>query len=367
MKNKKILLKTVCFALLFAFFALVPTEAFAEAGSSWQTGGTFEIDFRIKDLFSRKNKSSEEELLLCPGGEAFGVKICASGVRVVKASSKSDESGLMPEDKIIKVSGEEVFSVEEVKEAIRGSDGEEILLDVERSGKRIKIYTKPIRVGDDYQLGVLLTDGTAGIGTITYIDPKTGAFGGLGHGICDTGSALPLPMKSGIATSVVLGGAIKGESGKPGELRGVLMEKRLGVIYKNTECGVFGRLSDGVMENGNLSAPMRVGSRAEVREGEATIISTVKNGKSASFKVSIENIDRTADGSKCFRIKVTDDTLIALTGGIVRGMSGSPIIQDGKLIGAVTHVMVANPTEGYGIFIENMLSAAQNQVIPKAA
>jgi stage IV sporulation protein B len=146
------------------------------------------------------------------------------------------------------------------------------------------------------------------------------------------------------------------------------MDKSLGSLILNTECGVFGILNASANEKiCSDSSLLPIGRRDEVKEGEATIISTVKNGKKDFYTISIESIDRNSDGSKSFRIKVTDPALIALTGGIVRGMSGSPIIQDGKLVGAVTHVMVANPTEGYGIFIENMLAATQQGVQPKAA
>jgi stage IV sporulation protein B len=166
-------------------------------------------------------------------------------------------------------------------------------------------------------------------------------------------------MDRGEATTVILGGAVRGEAGAPGELRGVLTEKYLGTLEANTECGVFGTLTDDALRTlTENSTRYAIAGRRQVHEGDATIISTVKNGRSGEYKITITDIDRGSDGTKSFRIKVTDEALIAMTGGIVRGMSGSPIIQDGKLVGAVTHVMVANPTEGYGIFIENMLNAS---------
>ena len=161
-----------------------------------------------------------------------------------------------------------------------------------------------------------------------------------------------------------LGGVTRGEIGKPGELSGILNKKHLGEVAINSECGVFGVL-DSFDTQSREALP--VGKKSELHRGEAEIISTVKNGKRQSYKIEITEIDKSSTGSKSFKIKVTDPTLITITGGIVRGMSGSPIIQDGKLVGAVTHVLVANPTEGYGIFIENMLSAAQSQATPKAA
>ena len=211
---------------------------------------------------------------------------------------------------------------------------------------------------NEYRLGVVLKDGAAGIGTITYIDPETGDFGGLGHGICDTDTGEVINFTEGQITGVILSGVKKGEEGKPGELSGLLTDKVKGVLYSNTECGVFGKL-DSIPE-GLSSTAIEIAHRDDVHSGEATILSTVKVGSVKEYKIEISDINKGSTGTKSFKIKVTDPALIAITGGVVRGMSGSPIIQDGKLVGAVTHVMVANPTEGYGIFIENMLSASES-------
>ena len=240
-----------------------------------------------------------------------------------------------------------------------------VTLVCERDGKEISVKITPKEVDGEYRLGIVLKDGAAGIGTITYIDPETGAFGGLGHGICDTDTGEVINFTEGVVTGVILSGVKKGEEGKPGELSGLLTDKVKGELYANTECGVFGRL-DTVPESLAASA-VEVAHRDEVHAGEATILSTVKVGSVKEYKIEISDINKNSTGTKSFRIKVTDPALIAITGGVVRGMSGSPIIQDGKLVGAVTHVMVANPTEGYGIFIENMLSASSSQVQPKAA
>jgi stage IV sporulation protein B len=225
------------------------------------------------------------------------------------------------------------------------------------AGSEISVEIRPTLVDGEYKLGLTLRDSAAGIGTVTFVDPETGTFGGLGHGICDGDSGEVVPMESGEICGVVLGGVHKGESGKPGELCGILNETTVGSLTKNSECGVFGTVDSTKIKTRDAIA---IGRRDEVAEGEATIISTIKNGKSAEYKIKIHDIDRTSTGSKSFKITVTDPTLIALTGGIIRGMSGSPIIQNGKLIGAVTHVLVADPTEGYGIFIENMLNVANN-------
>ena len=209
----------------------------------------------------------------------------------------------------------------------------------------------------EYHLGVILKDTTRGIGTVTYYDPEENTFGGLGHGICSKDGNDIIKMTRGTVTSVILAGAVRGEVNAPGELRGVLTDKVIGTLRANTECGVFGTIDTAALRQ---SEPIYTAQRSEVKPGAATILSTVKSGKKQSFDIEIYDIDRASSGTKSFRIRVTDDTLITLTGGIVRGMSGSPIIQNGKLVGAVTHVMVNNPTEGYGIFIENMLNASVN-------
>ncbi len=301
-----------------------------------------------------------EERLLCPGGSVFGVKIKQSAVTVIEAKGIP---ALCAGDIIVSINGKEVHSAEQVRRLVEESGGESLTIKAMHGDTTLSLEVRPSLVDGEYKLGVSLRDGAAGIGTVTFIDPETGLFGGLGHGICDSDSGKIVDMESGEICEVILGGIHKGECGKPGELCGILTDEHLGVLTENNECGVFGRLdTDGL----SLPDALEMGTREEVHEGEATIISTLKNGMRAEYKVEIFDIDRDSTGTKSFRVRVTDPTLIALTGGIVRGMSGSPIIQDGKLVGAVTHVMVADPTEGYGIFIENMLSAANNE-LQKAA
>jgi stage IV sporulation protein B len=161
-------------------------------------------------------------------------------------------------------------------------------------------------------------------------------------------------MESGEVCGVILGGVHKGECGKPGELSGILKDDTVGRIDSNNECGVFGNLT--ALPSLSSKTAIPIGTKAEVQEGEATIISTLKNGKSAEYKIEIYDIDKTSEGSKSFRIRTNDPALIAISGGIVRGMSGSPIIQNGKLVCTATHVLANDPTRGYGIFIKNMLA-----------
>lgn len=319
------------------------------------------ISSRIYELLFGKNENKQETLYLIPGGDVFGIKIKEEYVTVSEAQ---DGSALKRGDKILSVNGNEIKNASDIPAALKSCRGGAVKIGIIRGGEKMTLTVIPKYEDGAYRLGITLRKSACGIGTVTFIEPQTHLFGGLGHGVCDAENGTPVEIGSGEATGVILGGVIRGEVGKPGELSGVLNKRSIGSIINNNECGVFGIMDDVDID---IQAPIPVGCKTELHTGEAEIISTVKSGKKAKYKIEITEIDTASTGSKSFKIKVKDPTLIALTGGIVRGMSGSPIIQDGKLVGAVTHVMVANPTEGYGIFIENMLNAAQNQVQPKAA
>jgi len=318
------------------------------------------VGSRILDLFfgERSEKASHT---LVPGGEVFGVKLKQKYVSVTESKNIP---ALKRGDIILSINGKAVTSSEDVARIVRQSGGECLTIIARHGTEELKIETTPSLIDGEYKLGISLKDSALGIGTITYIDPETGVFGGLGHGISDAENGEIISMESGEVCGVILGGVHKGECGKPGELTGVLTEEDIGDLFTNTECGVFGILD---LDKIKLKDSIPIATRKELKEGEATILSTLKNGKNGEYKIKIFDIKRDSDGSKSFKIKITDPTLKSITGGIVRGMSGSPIIQNGKLVGAVTHVMVADPTEGYGIFIENMLSAANEGALPKVA
>lgn len=320
-----------------------------------------EVSSRIYELFFGGKRKDDEAIMLYPGGSAFGLIINEDGVSVTSGSSSRV---LLVGDRILKVNGKDVHECSEVEDAVKNSGGKKLELEIIRGGEILNVTAVPKLCDGVYKLGVNLRAHTAGIGTVTFIDPETLAFGGLGHGVSAADGTGYVSVRSGTVNSVTLGGCKKGEVGHAGELTGVLKQATLGSIAKNSECGVFGTL-DTLPDYCDKLMPAAKSN--EVKCGAAQIISTVKNGKRGIFNVEIKDVDYSSTGSKSFKIKVTDPTLIALTGGIVRGMSGSPIIQDGKLVGAVTHVMVADPTEGYGIFIENMLNAAESQVQQKAA
>ena len=368
MKNKKIIYGISLILSICALTLPVRASEGAECGDSFAPehsqalSDNVKVDSRLRELFFGGEKMANSSEMLVPGGSVFGIKMKQTHVTVTDSSAIP---ALSPGDVILSINGKEIHTVEDMRKIIEASGGSSVTLRAIHKGSEITIEARPSLIDGTYKLGLGLRDSASGIGTITFYDPKTGLFGGLGHGICDSETGEVISMESGEICGVILGGVHKGECGKPGELSGILKDKKLGTLNENNECGVFGILSDTTLLQSTSSIP--IGKKSDIHEGEATILSTLKNGKCAEYKIEIYDIDRSSLGSKSFRIRTKDSTLAAISGGIVRGMSGSPIIQDGKLVGAVTHVMVANPTEGYGIFIENMLKAAQNQALPKAA
>ncbi len=371
MKNQGVKKTALLLSFCFIFFAFTPLVSSAntellhsgnrDATSEGTKEGDIKISSRIYELFFLKNTQTDEPQYLIPGGDVFGIRIKEEYPTVISAK---DTSPIKKGDKIVSIDKRNVSTPEDVCDFVNESGGRVLKIEVLRDGNLVTLYATPTREGEEYKLGITLRKTASGIGTLTYVNPQDNSFGGLGHGVSDGEGAGLVSLASGEMCSVTLGSLARGEAGKPGELSGVLGKKHYGTITKNCDCGVFGTLEEFDLSSRN---PIPVGRKSEIKCGEAEIISTIRNGKTMHYKIEITDVDTTADGSKCFKIKVTDPMLIAISGGIVRGMSGSPIIQNGKLVGAVTHVLVANPTEGYGIFIENMLNASQSQVIPKVA
>ena len=309
--------------------------------------------------------ASVSDVRLLPGGMPFGVKFSTEGVLVVGFCDIDAEggtvnpayaAGLRVRDVITSVNGKQVADAAQFGSMVSGAGNQALTLTYTRGGKSHTATLTPARSVSEnrYKTGLWVRDSGAGIGTVTYIVPSTGAFGGLGHGICDGESGTLVSMTRGVVSDVTVSGVQKGVSGKPGELKGYFGAEKTGTLLKNTDCGVFG-----VFSHIPTCSPMQalpIATPAEVKEGEAYIFCTLDGGKPCKYSVNISQIDRSATGPKCFTVKVTDPALIAKTGGIVQGMSGSPIIQNGKLIGAVTHVLINDPTTGYGIFITNMLA-----------
>ena len=305
--------------------------------------------------------SDEKTLILC--GSPFGVKMFTDGVLVVNFSeieTKSGkccpalEAGLEKGDVIKKLNGKEVFTNEDVADFIKNSDGKAVEISVLRGGSEISLTILPKMLSDEsgYKAGFWVRDSSAGIGTLTFFDPKDLSFAGLGHAVCDVDTGVVLPFSSGEIVSAAITKIQKGVSGAPGELGGTFTGKdKFGTVKINNETGLYGTLEYEVE-----GIEMPIAPKQEIYEGAAVILSTVNGTEPDEYDIVIEKISFSENSmTKNMVIRVIDEELIALTGGIVQGMSGSPIIQDGKLVGAVTHVFVNEPTKGYGIFIENML------------
>ncbi|MBQ7828693.1 MAG: SpoIVB peptidase [Clostridia bacterium] len=319
--------------------------------------------FAVGATAANKDVYRYGDLKLVAGGIPFGVKFSTQGVIVIgfseiegmsKTLNPAYAAGLRAKDVIVEIDGKAIGGASDLTRAIEQSGGRELAVTYMRNGERTVVKMKPLysRTEGKYKTGMWVKDSGAGIGTVTYIDPTTCKFAGLGHGICDGETGELIPMTCGDVMNVRINAIKKGIAGAPGEVKGYFGAEKTGRLLSNTSCGVYGvfdKLPD------SLGEALPVGSRHDVKLGEAEIICTLDDGVRRTYKIEISTVNRDETGSKCFIIKVTDPTLIEKTGGIVQGMSGSPIIQNGKLVGAVTHVMINDPTVGYGIFIENML------------
>ena len=290
-------------------------------------------------------------------GQVVGLELSDNSVTVVdfdmELGEAAQKAGLCVGDQITGIDGKTIRCTEDVRQALQCSKGS-ICLKLLRQGKIQEVKLAPEITADGPKLGVFLKQGVTGIGTVTWFDPETGLFGTLGHGV-NTGAGELVKMVSGTAYRARVAAVIKGQVGHPGQLQGALSGKNvLGSLLGNTAQGVFG-----ITEKGWEGQKMQVASAEEVKVGPATIRSTIEGDTVREYSVEILKIyPKTRASGRNLMIRITDPDLLATTGGIVQGMSGSPIIQNGKLIGAVTHVLVNDPTTGYGIFIENMLEAA---------
>lgn len=302
------------------------------------------------------------ERILIPGGQAVGVALRTQGVLVVAKGGGGSKTPLREGDLILAVDGTDVGSTAELSACIARLREDETEMRILRGGKEMTL-SAPVPVDEadgKRRLGVWVRDSTAGVGTLSYIDPETGAYGALGHAIVDADTGSMLTVQDGALLRATVIGVTRGQNGKAGELKGNFLKAghQIGTLEINCPYGIYGTLSE-VPRTSLYPQGLPVGTRSAVHTGEATILSTVNGGEPQEYTVEILRCLRQEEpSSKGMVLRVTDERLIASTGGIVQGMSGSPIIQDGKLVGAVTHVLVNDPTRGYGIFIENMLDAA---------
>ena len=299
--------------------------------------------------------------MLIPVGHTVGVKLFAKGVLVVKlpeGASPARACGLKSGDVIVSCGGKAVQSTEQFRALLQEAGEEPTDLQVTRCGRPVTLSVAPEQNDQGgYAIGAWIRDSMAGIGTVTYYDPATKTFGALGHGVTDVDTAVLMPFSTGSVLPSTVKAVKRGEAGCAGELRGDFdLDEDLGTLDANTAAGIFGRMETEADWLRGRALP--AAKKDEVRPGKAIIRSNVRGDEVQEYEIEILKVQQNAPDGRDLVLSVTDPALIAATGGIVQGMSGSPILQNGKIVGAVTHVLVNDPTRGYGIFIENMLEAA---------
>lgn len=295
------------------------------------------------------------DIKVIPIGKAVGIRILTDGLVVVGTSSVNGENvcekyGIRINDQIEKINNEQIESTDSFSKIINENPNG-VTLSIKRDNQNVLINAVPV-LGEDniYRLGIWVRDSTAGIGTMTYINPENNTFAALGHAINDIDTGNILCVKSGNILGCDILSVNKSRRGHPGEINGAFNNNTLGEITKNTQIGIYGKMSDNEYSSENA---VPIADKSEIYEGEAHIISDVINQNPTEYSIKINKI--TNDTDKSLIITITDPRLIDFTGGIVQGMSGSPIIQNGKLVGAVTHVFVNSPLKGYGTLAENMI------------
>jgi len=335
------------------------------------TDGTSQATLTLFGAIPVKNIEvyEAEAPTLVAGGNPFGIKLLMDGVMVTEMGEVETENGekicpaqnagIQVGDVIKSADGKNITSNDEIQEIIGNSNGKKIKIIVSRDGKDFPVFLKPEyseSVGS-WRGGMWVRDSIAGIGTMTFFNKTTGEFAGLGHPVCDSDTGELVPIYSGEAVPVEITDAKKGSKGIPGELHGQFMYGgNFGILNRNNSCGVYGLLSEQTVKAlCETSKEYKMGYRQDIKTGSAEIMTTISGDVPKKYSIEIEKIDyNSAESTKNMVIRITDKELLESTGGIVQGMSGSPVIQDGKIIGAVTHVFVSDPTKGYAIFAENM-------------
>ena len=321
-----------------------------------------EVTVNLLGLFpiGRMRVTAGDETRLMPGGAAVGVALATQGVA---GKRPAQSAGLRAGDVIEGVNGKSVNTSKELTDLVASSKGASLNLTFNRNGERRTVTLTPSldSASGAYRMGAWVRDSTAGVGTLSYYSPDDGTYGALGHAIndADTGNLLPVRMGSLMQAEIV--DVKRGKKGAPGELRGSFLKDQVifGDIEENTNLGVFGKM-DAPYVNPLYPDGLPIGYQETVKTGPAAILSTIDGEGIKEYTVEITQVTRQmSPAPKSMVIKVTDPRLLSATGGIVQGMSGSPILQNGRIIGAVTHVFVDDPTQGYGVYIEWMLSTAE--------
>ncbi|HHW66753.1 SpoIVB peptidase [Defluviitalea raffinosedens] len=333
--------------------------------------GTLDVKLKLLGVLPLKTVKVDviSPMEVVPCGMTVGVNVATDGIMVLGTGNVNGIDGKVYEpskgvlesgDLILEVNGKPLENKEQLIDFIENSNNKKLKMKVKREDEIIEASIQPIKSQEDkrFKIGAWVRDQTQGIGTITYYNPNSNSFGALGHGITDIDTKKLMPIKSGKIMKAEITSIKKGQKGIPGELTGAIYdteESRIGSVELNTTQGIFGKIDPHKSDMlPNETVP--IGLQHEIHEGKAVIRSNISGNKIEEFDIYIQKISKfNQDASKGMIVKITDPRLLDKTNGIVQGMSGSPILQDGKLIGAITHVFVQDPTKGYGIFIESML------------
>lgn len=339
------------------------------------TSGNTKMDLNLFGAIKLKqiNINVIPKTKVVPLGTAIGMKLYTKGVLVVGMSQINTEnnertkpyenSGIEQGDMILSVNNKEVSSTNELIDEINESQGKTVKIKYERNNETGETSITPVKSSNEYKLGLWVRDVAAGVGTLTFYEPSSNTFMALGHGISDIDTEKLVEISTGELITANILSINKGEKGKPGEIRGTIQNgNEIGKIYKNTNFGVYGTVTNINHLEADLTNEIEVASRDEIQTGSATIICQLDNNKSKSYNIEIEKIYKNNNlDNKSMFIRITDKELLEKTGGIIQGMSGSPIIQNGKFIGAVTNVLVNDPTKGYGVFADIMIKELHSQ------
>lgn len=298
-----------------------------------------------------------------PVGKAIGMKLYTDGVLVVGMSEINgkkpyENSGIQEGDRIVEIDGEIISCTDDLTETVNNCDGENVEIIYKRNEEIKTTSIEPVKTNEnEYKLGLWVRDAAAGVGTMTFYEPNSGKFATLGHGITDIDTSELIHISNGELVTTQILSIVKGEKGVPGEIRGVIEKGTyLGEISINTSYGVYGNISNKQKLDLDESNEMEVALRSETKVGKAQIMCQLDNEKIETYDIEIQKIYvNNNENNKSMVIKITDNRLLEKTGGIIQGMSGAPIIQNGKFVGAVTHVLVNDPTAGYGVFADIMI------------
>ena len=355
-------------------FSLISNEETIEVSSNNSTQVTEKVgksNLKVS-LFNNVVKNLEVDVLprktVIPVGNIAGVKLYTNGVLVVGMSEIEGEdnkkykpyanAGIEEGDTIISINNTEILNTDDLVNIVNSSNGNKLDIKYVRDNQSLECSITPVKtIENDYKLGLWVRDSAAGVGTVTFYEPSTKSFAALGHGIVDIDTEELINIASGEFVTTKILNIKKGESGNPGRIQGTIdNQENIGIISKNTRFGIYGKVDDTHSLNIDYTKEMEVALRSEIQKGKATILCSLDNENVKEYEIEIEKIyvNNNYD-NKSMLIKITDQELLEKTGGIIQGMSGSPIIQNGKFVGAITNVLVNNPEEGYAVFGDIML------------